>query len=56
MFWQEKQRNQVYAAKEAFSSFQWMWVTFIILTWIHLQGWLTGSGPSDPDWDRAADG
>ena len=41
----------------AFSSLhQWMWAIFIISAWIHLQGWLTGSGPSGLDWDVAADG
>ena len=33
-----------------------MWVLFIILAWIHLQWWLTGSGPSGLDWDHAVDG
>ena len=41
----------------AFSSFhQGRWVICIILAWIHLQGWLTGSGPSGLDWDQAVDG
>ena len=41
----------------AFRSFhQGMWVIFIISAWIHLCGWLTGSGPSGLDQDKAADG
>ena len=29
---------------------------FCISAWTHLQGWLTGSGPSALDWDLGADG
>ena len=44
-----------------FSSFhQWGWTIFSISTWIHLWGWLMGSGSSGlgpgQDWDWAADG
>ena len=33
-----------------------MWVIFIISAWIHLWGWLTGSGHFGLDWDHAVDG
>ena len=44
-----------------FSSFyQWGWMIFSISTWIHLWGWLTGSGSSGLsqgwDWDQPVDG
>ena len=35
---------------------QGMWGIFNISAWIHLWGWLTGSGPSGLDCDCAADG
>ena len=41
----------------AFSSFhQGRWVILIISAWIHLQGWLTGSGSSGLGQDWVADG